>query len=106
MTTSTPGSSVDPSAVKIALQKAFPSADVTPEIVASVMQAIQSGASAWPSAGADSYRYYIAAAAHRRNVGTTSAFVGELPLVRVPLPDEGDFHSNVVPTIQTAIGYL
>ena len=105
MTNPTPRN-IDPTALRTTLQALFPSADITPEVLAQVQQTIAGGAPKTAPGAADAFRYYMAVAAHSRAIGTTSSFVVDLPLVRFALPQSGDFAQNLVPTLKTAIGYL
>jgi hypothetical protein len=95
--------------VTAALAKLYPQGNVRPEVAAQVTTLLNAPppggmkSAGGPAAG---YSYYMANADHSRTAGTQSRFLGQLPLVRVPLPKTGNFDTDLVPTIQTAIGYL
>jgi hypothetical protein len=107
--------------VKAALQALFPSAVVTDDVVNNVLAEMRApGISAAKTAAAmrapnrmaamavapPPVTYYLANAQHARKRGTGSVFVGQLPVVRYTLPATGDFDTQPVPTINTAIGDL
>jgi len=98
----------DAASVQTALQDAFPGAaqKVTITTATDIIDAVNAGTQPVPAGGAAGFRYYMAQATHSRTIGTNSSFVGNLPLVRVPLPQSGNFDTNLVPVIQTGIGAL
>jgi hypothetical protein len=105
-----PAPAISSADVQTALQALFPSAPVDSKVTASVLAALPQGP-AYPAAPpvpgvGGGLTYYVAHAEHFRMRGTHSSFVGELPMVRFPLPLTGDFGNNLPPIVPTAIGYL
>jgi hypothetical protein len=111
---------VTPDQVKAALAAIFPSATITDDIVNDVLNEMRAPGSSGARAAAALHApdlaaslgsgpplsYYMANAQHARKRGTGSVFVGHLPLVRFSLPATGNFDTDPVPTIRTAIGDL
>src|SRR5580693_5746848 len=90
--------------VQEALLKAFP--DISPDLAKKAAAAIVAKAHQQSSqvGAADAFKYYVANATHTRALGINSSFLGQLPLVRFPLPATGNFDTDPVPTLHTAIG--
>lgn len=93
-------------ALRAALQKTFPEAKLTLEIVAEIGHAVDNGIAPSEDGDPDNFTYYMANATHTRTLGIHSSFTGHLPLVRYRLPATGNFDTHPVPVVSTAIGNL